>query len=356
MALYQHNKDGYNTLKEYTARISDIFGERQTAIELFSRPAAHDDFMPFFSACYRDASVDWRLREIIEREWHLLLDSPATLSLVVEDRQRPANSRLIGCAQLGFVTKGFMRLTHDAPEPWVNARVARPLPSGASPLLAPCQIAHANATTGLSALFTRWHRADRLLTVEGLLETGLFLHDAFQAYSRGYQFRELLVEATGASARDQALRAGFSLRCDYEAFYREIPPLPPLTLRPYLMGVTREEALLKDGCLMSYYFVHRKPRLDLTTSQQELLQLCLRKPDLSEGGLAEELGVPLHRVKNLLKAAYQRTACTSVDLLPDVGEHGRGQEKKRRLLLYLSKHPEELRPYQRRGVAEDSGK
>jgi len=331
-------------------KIITIFGERQTAIELFSRPAAHHDFMPFFSACYRDASVDWKLREIVEREWHLLLDSPATLSLVVEDRQRPADSRLIGCAQLAFVTRGFIRLMRDAPEPWVNARVAHPLPSGASPLLAPYQIAHANATTGLSALFTRWHRADSLLTVEELLETGLFLHDAFQAYSRGYQFRELLIEATGGPARDQALRAGFALRCDYEAYYREVTPLPPFTLRPHLMGVTREEALLKEGCLMSYYFVYRKPRLNLTISQQELLQLCLRKPDLSEGGLAEELGVPLHRVKNLLKAAYQRTACGSADLLPEVGEHGRGQEKKRRLLLYLREHPEELRPY--RGGAE----
>ena len=311
--------------------------------------------MPLFNACYQDASADSKLRGIVEREWHFLLDSPATVSLVVEDQQRPPDSRLVGCAQLAFVSSGFMLLMRDAPEPWANVRVVRPLPNGSPPLLSPGQIAYANATTGLSALFTRWHRADRRLGPEELLETNLFLHDAFQAYSRGYHFRELLIEATGEPARDQAIRAGFSLRCDYEAFYKAAPPLPPPALRPFLMGVTREEALTADGCLMSYYFVHRKPRLGLTSAQQALLGLCVRQADLSDAELADALGVPLHRVKNLFRAAYQRISCISFDLLPALGDQKRGVEKKRRLLQYLREHPEELRPYKRRITAEKEG-
>ena len=314
-------------------------------MNLTSRPADPEDFPPFFSACYHDAQADRGLREAVEHEWHLLLRSPASLSLVVEDAERPPESRLVGCCQLAFVTDGFLRLTRDAPEPWINARVARPMPGGSSPLLAADQIARANAATGLSALFIRWHRADRLLGPEELLETGRYMHDAFQTYSRGYCFREILVEATGAAARDQALRAGFSLRSDYGSFYRRVPPLPAPAVRPYLMGITREEALLSDGCLMSHYFVHRRPRLGLTAGQQELLRLCLQKPDLAEAALAEELGVPLHRVKNLLKAAYLRTAGISADLLPEPSGQGRGQEKKRPLLHYLRQHPEELRPH-----------
>ena len=315
-------------------------------MDLSFRAAAHDDFAKFFDACYHDARADQLLRQVVEQEWHFLLGSPATLSLIVEDRERPPDCRLIGCAQMAFVTENFIQRTCEQQDPWINARLVRILPGSSSSLLTLGQIAHANATAGLYALFTRWHRADWLLSHEEMLVTGRFMHAAFQNYVRGYCFREILAEATGERARDLALRAGFHLRCDYVDHYRSHPPLPPPARRPFLMGVTHAEALAGDGSLMSHYFVYQPPRLGLTLGQQELLALCLRQPDLSDVALAEAMEKSVYTVKKLLRAVYGRISDVAFDLLPEPGNGHRGPEKKRRLLLYLREHPEELRPYQ----------
>lgn len=322
-------------------------------MNLSSRLAAPEDFAPFFNACYHDACHDQGLRQGIEHEWRFLMKSPATLTLVVEDPARLPDRRLVGCAQLVFLTPTFVRLARKAPIPWINSQVCRPLPDGSSALLSPAQIARANASTGLYALFTRWHRADWLLSPAEMLETNLFMHAAFQAYARGYRFRDILIEATGDLARDKGVRAGFYLRCDYADYYESHPPLPPPSWHPFLLGITRAEAVAAEGSAMSHYFVHRPPRLRLTPGQQEVLGLWLRHPDFSEGALADALGVPVFRIKNLLRAAYGRISVVAPDLLPEMGDGKRGQEKRRRLLQFLHEHPEELRPYQHRQSAED---
>ena len=316
-------------------------------MNLSSRPAEHKDFMPFFGACYFDACDNQWLRQAVEYEWHTLLDSPAALSVVVEDIARPPASRLVGCAQLVFVTPSFVHLTYQVQEPWINARLVRPLPDASPPLLTKAQIARANAVGGLHALFTRWHRADRRLGPAEMLEASAFMHTAFQAYVRGYRFREILIEATGETARDKGLRAGFRLRCDYADYYRDHPPVPPPAVHPFLMGITDAEAVTEEGDVMGHYFAYRPPRLGLTPGEQAMLERCLRQPGLSEAALAREMDVPVHRIKNALRAAYARVSSAS-DLLPELGDSaGRGEEKKRRLLQYLRDHPEELRPYQR---------
>ncbi|MGI4791084.1 MAG: hypothetical protein ACRYFS_19835 [Janthinobacterium lividum] len=316
-------------------------------MDLTSRPAAHEDFAHFFDACYHAACADQVLRQVVEHEWHVLLDSPASLSLVVEDLERPTDSRLIGCAQLVFVKGSFVRLTRELPEPWVNARLAPAVLCSPSPLMTVAQIARANATLGLHAVFTRWHRADWHLSNAEMLEAGIFMHAAFQHYACGYRFREILVEATGERARDLALRAGFHLRCDYADYYGSHPPVPPPVWHPFLMGITHAEATAADSSMMGHYFVHRPPKLGLTPSQQALLELCLRQPDLSDAALAATMGVPVHRVKNLLRAAYGRISDVAFELLPETGNGQRGPEKKRQLISFLRDHPEELRPYQR---------
>lgn len=321
-------------------------------MHLSPRPAAHGDFLDFFAACYHDARANEGLREAVRHEWDFLLRSPATLSLVVEDLNRPSASRLVGCAQLAFVTRAFVRLAREEPQPWTNARLTREPPDGVKFLLTPVQIAYANATEGLYALFTRWHRADRMLSPEQMLDVSDFMHGAFQAYAKGYYFREMLIEATGDIARDKGLRAGFYLRCDYGDYYRDHPPLPPSDVRPFLLGITRAEAVAREGGAMAHYFVHRAPRLGLTPGQQELLGLCLRQPELSDEALAATMGVKVHRVKNLLRATYGRISDVAFDLLPKIGDGKRGSEKKRSMLEYLREHPEELRPYRGKPSAD----
>ena len=321
-------------------------------MNLSARPAEIEDFKSFFDACYHDARTNQELRDAVRHEWDFLLKSPATLSLVVEDLNRPPDGRFVGCAQLAFVTKAFVRLAREEPEPWTNARLVRKPPDGVKFLLTSAQVARANAGAGLYALFTRWHRADRILNPDEMLDLSDFMHAAFQAYAKGYRFREMLIEATGEVARDKGVRAGFYLRCDYADCFRDHPPLPPPEVRPFLLGITRAEAVADEGGQMAHYFVHRAPRLGLTPGQQELLGLCLRQPDLSDAALAAVMGVEVHRVKNLLRAAYGRISDVAFDLLPEMGDGRRGLEKKRPLLEYLREHPEELRPHRGKPSAD----
>lgn len=300
--------------------------------------------MAFYDTCYSRDRDKMGLRGIVAHEWRVLLENPATLSLVVEDFVRPADRRLVGCCQMAFVTDGFVRWAETAPTPGGNIQATHPLPDGTWPLLTRGEVGKANAEGELNALFTRWGRAGALLTREEQMEIGRFMHDTFTLLTRGYRFREILIDVIGEPPRQQALRAGFVDRNRYEAHFAE--HLLPLTQRPFLMGVTREEAFATEGCVMSHYFIHLRPRFGFNLWEQEMLCLCLRLPGATNATLARALDIPLNTVKNRWLSLYRRVEEVAPDLLPQSeADKERGPEKRRRLLQYLREHPEDLRPY-----------
>ncbi len=311
-------------------------------MELAWRAAALEDFAAFYDTCFCHDRDNAALRGIVGHEWRVLLENPATLSFVVEDGKRPPERRLIGCGQLAFVTDGFVQWTWSAPAPRVNVQATHPLPDGSWPLLTPAQVARANGGGGLNGLFTRWGRANGLLTPEEQRLLGQFMHGVSWTVTRGYRFKELLIEAIGEAARDSALRAGFLERC---ALPGPRAPDPP-GKRPFLMGLTREEAHGQEGSTMSYFFVYTPPRFGFTARQQKMLRLSLLRPDFSSETLAAEMGVSVGAVKNWWRLVYERVSQADCDLLPlGDADRARGPEKRRRLLQYLREHPEELRPY-----------
>ena len=175
------------------------------------------------------------------------------------------------------------------------------MPDGSRPLLNLSQVAQANAGAGLNGAFTRWGRADGLLTPEESLAVGRYMHDSFMVLTRGYQFKELLSQAYTPAARDLGLYAGFLDRnCDDDCRARG----QPCRAISFLMGLTREEARAREGCVMGHYFIYSRPRFSFTARQQELLRLCLLRPDLSDEALGEALGASLSGVKNWWQAIY----------------------------------------------------
>ena len=314
-------------------------------MELAFREATQEDFTSFYDACFSRDRDNAGLREIVGREWRVLLKNSATVSMAVEDGERPPDRRLIGCGQLAFVTDEFVGWARTAPVPYVNVQATRPMPDGSQPLLTLNQVAEANAGAGLNGLFTRWGRANQHLTPEEQGQVGWFMHQACLTLTRGYQFKELLIEAIGEAARDSALRAGFVERnCARTDHGDHHSPLN----RPFLMGITREEARRREGCVMGYFFVFQPPRFGFTPEQQKMLRLCHRLPESSDEALAQALGEPPATVKNWWRAIYGRMMDADPDLLPIRESGARGLEKKRRVLQYLREHPEELRPYQPR--------
>lgn len=121
--------------------------------------------------------------------------------------------------------------------------------------------------------------------------------------------------------------------------------LPPLGRRPHLIGITREEVLANPGAIAAPVFLYVAPRLGFTRAEQRLLRHALAgRTDLELAGL---LGVALSTVKSHWRATYDRVDRLAPELLPAApaatGQRSRGHEKRRRLLAYLRRHPEELR-------------
>jgi len=317
-------------------------------VELRFREAAQADYRPFYDSCFLQHRANTAVQETVKHEWRVLLENEATVSMVVEDQERPEGRRIVGCGQIVFVTDQFVAWMKSFPLPNLNIQVSHPMPGGSCPLLTLPQVALANAGVGLNGVFTRWGRADGLLTEEESRGVGRYMHDSFMAVIRGYQFKELLIQAYTRPAHEQGLRAGFLDRsCADDCRARG----EQCDAHSFLMGLTREEARAQEGCVMSHYFVHNRPRFGFGARQQEMLRLSCLRSDLSDEMLAETLAMSVSAVKNWWQAVYRRVSATHPDLLPPTDAvKARGPEKRRCLLQYLREHPEELRPYKPRRV------
>ena len=91
-------------------------------------------------------------------------------------------------------------------------------------------------------------------------------------------------------------------------------------------------------------FTFRNPELRLRDSDQRLLLAALKGATDQE--LTTELGVTLSAVKARWRSTFARIARTMPGLLDDVSDgDARGMQKRHRVLAYVRRHPEELRPY-----------
>ena len=92
------------------------------------------------------------------------------------------------------------------------------------------------------------------------------------------------------------------------------------------------------------------PRLGLSLSEQRLLLAA--GDGATDEELSDRLGISIHAVKMRWRMVYDRVAACLLDLADISGvdgeTRGRGKEKKHRVLEYIRKHPEELRPVSRK--------
>ena len=116
--------------------------------------------------------------------------------------------------------------------------------------------------------------------------------------------------------------------------------------------MSRDLALRHGASWVGSLFVnYAPPQFCFSRSEQRLLSLAL------EGGtdeeLSDELCVSLFAVKKTWRVIYDRVGACWPELVPsneqaDTLIQDRGKQKKQRLLAYLRKHPEELRPVSRK--------
>ena len=315
-------------------------------MHLTHRPATLGDFDACYRACYYTSGYGDVPREIAYREWRILLTNPSTLSMVVEDEERPQGARLVGYAQSVFVSDAFVQWARSTMPPYVNTHATNKLPDGSWPLLSQAEIRAANSGGGLNALTTHWGWAEPPLTADEGPVVRDFIHDKFPFYARGYNYKEIMVEVSGDKNREMCEQMGLRLRRDYAEYYRTTPPPEP-DLHPYLMSLTREEALGSEGSRMSRNFVYTPPRIFFDRRDQEVLQMALS--GMQDEEIANALGVGQAAVAKRWLKLYDRVSQRLPNLLPATPGGKRGTEKRRLLLRYLQDHLEELRPTIRSG-------
>jgi DNA-binding CsgD family transcriptional regulator len=280
-----------------------------------------------------------------------LLVSGAMKLFLVEDRAKPVCSRVVSFNAIVFVTDKFCSEARSTLPPYVSVQLTRQYLSRQSPVLNREQIARANADSGLNVLmcFEGWTQDG--ISPEQILAVREKQTEASQLGLRGYRIKEFLAAPIGPFALQWMLDAGARLRCDYSYYFQtnHLHVLKPSQRRPYLVGLTKEEAFAHPGSYLASLFVYTEPRFHFSRSQRTLLDHALMGETC--GALATSLSLSPWTVKKRWRAIYDRVADVDKDLLPPsiaYGAHAssRGAERRRHLLNYLRQHVEELRPFQ----------
>jgi hypothetical protein len=167
---------------------------------------------------------------------------------------------------------------------------------------------------------------------------------------RGYFLKELLFETYGEDDRDFIESMGCHVRTGYELYYAEKGlPLPKLSDRPLMVGVTSEEIL--PGRPVYQLFNKRAPRIFFTLRQQSVLTRAARKPMPTDDDIAAELGISGNRVRSIWRGIYHAVyVAQTVGRLADgypFDPQQSGTQKRRAVLAFVTDNPVELRPVHR---------
>ena len=268
---------------------------------------------------------------------------------LVEDRAKSVGLRVVSFNAIVFVTDEFCTEARSTLPPYLGIELARRYVSRHLPVLNRRQIARANAGDGLNVL----------LSFEGWITDGLSPEEVLAVQERqsealhfalgGYRLKEFLAEMIGEETSQWMLDGGARLRRDYSKYFQKNAVLEPeCRRRPFLVGLTKEEALAHPGSNLARLFIYRPPRFQFSRSQRVILRHALRGETCE--AVAASLSISPWTVKKRWHTIYERVADVDSALLPPPIAAGtraisRGVERRRRLLNYLRQHPEELRAF-----------
>ena len=175
--------------------------------------------------------------------------------------------------------------------------------------------------------------------------------EAFRLGHQGYNLKEIMCGPIGEDTLCWALDSGFQLRRDYLDFYEAANlDVPEAAKRPWLVGLTKEEALANYGSRASGLFVFTAPRFRFRSSEQAVLRCSLAGETVQE--IAAHLFISPWTVKKHWQSIYGRVSRIDIGLLPSSKrsqkQNHAAPNAERHLLAYLRQHPEELRPLNRK--------
>jgi hypothetical protein len=315
-------------------------------MRLRRRPSTASDlreYLTYLRVAARYGSLFERLPEV----WCALLERESLLSVVVEDLDRAECDRLTGLTVSVFFTDDFLQHAKSPPLFWIGPELIRRLRQNDSPILDVAAIRRANSGDGLN-LFV-WEADARAADEAEFFARATELIAAFLECHAGFRIREAITQYPFGRMLPGALRHGGWLMLAPSGEYQPVndPDAVESAGAPFILGLTRELAVERQGSWLSTVFDYREPHLFLTPAEQRLANSALTGGTDKE--IAQALAVSLSAVKKCLESIYAKASIRLPELLPD-GSYGlgserrRGAEKKQRLLSYVRNHAEELRP------------
>lgn len=269
------------------------------------------------------------------------------VAFVIEDEDREASQRLVAFCFSAFAGDEICSSQSDNDRSCVTCRVADRLSHGAWPLLGLAQVAEANASCGLNLLILSYGRARSKQDAASDLYIRDYLTASFLSAHAGYNIQQVLAGCRAEDV-DWAVRCGFRVRDETHAGREAVRRVRVCDCRRKVVPVSlsREEALEAPGTLASFLFVHKRPRFLFRLGEQELLREALAGKTDEE--MSYDLNVTLSTVKKRWIRIYDEVISRDSSIFPhhlEVKVNSRGAEKRRHLLEYLRRHPEELCPH-----------
>ena len=279
-----------------------------------------------------------------------------SLSTAVFEEFQGTTTRFLGVGLAVLVSDDFLQELKTTPHFWLGPELVKRITRGDSPLLSDSAVRDANSTVGLNLVV--WHNT---VHPEDLIraEVGTSSMAAFEEHWCGFRFRELIGQADCLEHFQAMCNAGGLCFHGSENDYGAFPAVNALDFEsePRNAGMSRDQAFRRGASWVGSLFVnYAPPRFCFTRSEQRLLSSA------SGGGtdeeLSDELGISLFSVKKAWRVIYDRVSACQPELIPsneraDPLIEDRGKQKKQRLLAYLRKHPEELRPASRKLLQQE---
>jgi len=266
--------------------------------------------------------------------WKDLLHNPAFVCRVVVEERPDGPPRILGFGSSVFVTPEFAEAETKNPRWGIVSRIIAGIANDEPTVLSRREIARANASQGLDAVFLStpwWETSNSLEFAEMMMAS---VRSCVEAHA-GYRLRSCLVEASGEQARSVgASSGGFTTIKDFNDVNR------------VLLGLRKEHAASVSTNVANILFHYREPVLGLGEADQQLLIAALRGP--VDRQLADGMNVSLASVKKRWRTIYSRVEDKMPELFAGVDadtDGKRGPQKRHLVLNYMREHPEELRPF-----------
>jgi DNA-binding CsgD family transcriptional regulator len=278
------------------------------------------------------------------KAWQRILEMRhATRSVVVELHSN-GKAKIVGFALSTFVKKSFAEAEVQNPRPGLNSRILESVLNRNSVIATYEEVREANTRGNLEQmnLDTSW--STRALSADQVNEVRILLGSAYPEMYCGYTLARVFMEVV--DEMDSSITRNVRAFKTIKRFEGSRETNSAVTWYSERALIVIDAECMRDDPLSAgaAAFQRRaRPQFDLTRGEQELLELALDGMDDSDA--AKALNVSLPAVKHRWANIFERVAAVRPDVCPLDVNGTRGIQKRQRVLTYLRKHPEELRPF-----------